>query len=365
MYIDLRSDKLYNPEHQQLYNRIARRNRKAFTNFIGEISKYYKDNLDWWVSMPPSRHIYTSQLFHYYCSLILVRLLLKQKKSNLIIITDSKAFKYVLEKYFAQNKIVVDVDYRVNIAVKIKNFIKIFYLVFLIPLKHIFIFFRIKHLLKNKNNLPKDSITIIDTYIIRDDINDRYYSGLWDTLNKNERKNIYFLPFFCHPINLSTLFQKLQGSNKNFLIKENILKISDYFYAWCHCVRVFRIRINPIYFSGFNFKQLIKQELYSFNIFNSSFEAIINYLFVKRLKEKGIDVRLLIDWFENQVIDKGLILGFRKFYPRVKIKGYQGFIVTKNHLSLYPSEGSFPPYTSAFSPADQSTFCTSPFSALP
>ena len=58
----------------------------------------------------------------------------------------------------------------------------------------------------------------------------------------------------------------------------------------------------------------------------SSILAILNYLFVKRLKEEGIKVTLMIDWYENQVNDRGLDVGFRKFYPDTWIVGYQGFI---------------------------------------
>ena len=63
----------------------------------------------------------------------------------------------------------------------------------------------------------------------------------------------------------------------------------------------------------------------------SSFHGILNYLFVERLKEQEIKIDLLIDWNENQPIDKGLIKGMRDYYPNTYIKGYQGYIISTDY----------------------------------
>ena len=57
-----------------------------------------------------------------------------------------------------------------------------------------------------------------------------------------------------------------------------------------------------------------------------------------RLKQKNIKIRLIIDWFENQVIDKAFNMGIRKFLPDVKLKGYQ--VVDNNpfYLCYFPSK---------------------------
>ena len=35
---------------------------------------------------------------------------------------------------------------------------------------------------------------------------------------------------------------------------------------------------------------------------------------------------LVIDWFENQTIDRGLNLGKNIFFPKIKSKGYMGYV---------------------------------------
>ena len=65
---------------------------------------------------------------------------------------------------------------------------------------------------------------------------------------------------------------------------------------------------------------------FSNNIVNdSSLRGILNYLFLKRLKENSIKLKLVIDWFENQVIDRGFNKGLHDFYPNTQSIGYQGF----------------------------------------
>ena len=65
--------------------------------------------------------------------------------------------------------------------------------------------------------------------------------------------------------------------------------------------------------------------------------GLLYYRFSRRFSEKGIKVRLLIDWYENQVIDRGLIKGFHDFFKNVPVYGYQGYIISKNlHIYTQP-----------------------------
>jgi len=54
-------------------------------------------------------------------------------------------------------------------------------------------------------------------------------------------------------------------------------------------------------------------------------ESFLNYRFMGRLRKRGVKVRLLLDYFENQWMDRGLNLGFRRSYPDSFSLGYQGY----------------------------------------
>ena len=72
------------------------------------------------------------------------------------------------------------------------------------------------------------------------------------------------------------------------------------------------------------------------NKINSTVD-IVRYR-TKRLKETGVKLRLVIDWFENQDIDRGWNAGFRRFFPKAETIGYQGFILSAHYLCIYPTE---------------------------
>ena len=70
--------------------------------------------------------------------------------------------------------------------------------------------------------------------------------------------------------------------------------------------------------------------------------GILYYRFSKRLKEKDIKVRLLVEWYENQVMDRGMVKGFHTHYPKCLVHGYQGYIISKDlHFYTQPSYSEF------------------------
>jgi len=71
---------------------------------------------------------------------------------------------------------------------------------------------------------------------------------------------------------------------------------------------------------------------------NSITQAILMYLSFKRYKKAGIDIIAVVDWFENQVIDRGLYLGMRRYFPNVYIKGYLGFVPEDYYLGIFPTD---------------------------
>jgi len=61
------------------------------------------------------------------------------------------------------------------------------------------------------------------------------------------------------------------------------------------------------------------------------------------LKDHGINLRLVVNWFENQLIDRGFNKGKNVFFPSVPSIGYQGYIVAHNfqfHLQPTSKERS-------------------------
>lgn len=168
--------------------------------------------------------------------------------------------------------------------------------------------------------------------------NDRYYPNLLKYVDSDEMKSIYYLPTYYGIRNYRKLFMDIRTSEQKFLLKEDYLKIRDYFFALLYLFRVKSMKIETRKFMGFDIAPLIKEEISDDSVSISSMYGLLNYRFSKRLKEKGVKIKRIINWFENQSIDHGFNIGFREFYPEANLIGYIGSPLCNNYLSQYPTE---------------------------
>jgi hypothetical protein len=163
---------------------------------------------------------------------------------------------------------------------------------------------------------------------------------LIDNLTKKERETIFFVPtwFGMRWRDINSILREVRGSERNFLLKEDYLKGQDYLYAGMHFFRVRHLckKSRSLYFSGMDIFPLVREEIKSAVGFGQGFWALLNYRFAFRLKKRSVQLRLVIDWFENQGIDKGWNFGFRTFFPKIRTKGYQGFYATDYYMCICP-----------------------------
>ena len=78
--LDLRWNGKLPENYGQIFNEIAYLIRKEFVELIEQLSSNMSNNLDWWVEGPASRNYFSSPLFHYCCSLVLLEKLEAEKK---------------------------------------------------------------------------------------------------------------------------------------------------------------------------------------------------------------------------------------------------------------------------------------------
>jgi hypothetical protein len=332
-------------KHVAIINQIAEEIRLPFTLYIDSLSKGQLRNIDWWVSSPMSRDNLTSPLFGSCCSLILLQKLLKKETEIKLISTDSFVLKKVIKIYLKKNGFKIPVVYEKKITQRLTFFISPF-------LRWLWVFFKqfcqwvlVNKVVKKNININHDPLTLIDTYIAGDfdEKKDRYYGDLWDNLDKNEQDTLYFVPTIINDQKNSSKERllKMSESKKNFLFKENFLKFSDYLYLILYPLRITFLNIPQQEFMKFEITPLIRSELKSMNAYDQICIALLNYRFAYRLKNSNVRLRLVVNWFENQILDKGWNAGFRTFFPKTATLGYAGYLVPLNWLARYPSEGEF------------------------
>jgi len=336
------ADKKIDPEHSVLFNQIAVDICKPFTDLIESFSRQNKDSLDWWVSSPASRNTFASPLFHYCCCFVLLQKLIRANEHFTEIITDSRAFKKIIEDYLAKRVVNARVILaRLPVKQRLKEFVRPIYTIFGIPLRQLLLFFAAKQTKYFCKKLPSEPLTLIDTFVMPGYIEkDRYYSGVLDALSESEKERVWFVPhlYGFRLWQYVSFVKQLRKSGRNFLLKDDFMKFGDYWCLWQYLFRVRKLQIKPSFFCGVDISPLVREELTGFRGVSSSYISLLNYCFAKRLQEADVKLGLVINWFENQGTDKGWNVGFRRFFPDVETIGYQGFIPPAHCLHLYQTD---------------------------
>ena len=341
------------PENTRKFNKAIPSASLKYNILISNLSNYFPEDVSWQLSSIISRHPSLTQIHRRCCQLYFLKSIIKDFKKPVLFSVNNKTLSGIINQYFKNNNINHISKKNENQIELIKRKIKPFKNAIII-LFHAFseyLFSRVSKLyLHNKNNFESE-ITILDTFVIPSSFSnnnstyiDRYYTGALTNLNEKDRKHFFYLPTF---VGLSLkqymkYFINIRKESNLFILKEDYLQFSDYFFAFIEMAKLkskLNIFLNVAFmFEGFNISQYLHNEMATSFINEQTYRGILNYKFVQRLKESKLKLRMMIDWNENQVGDRGLIKGFHDYLPKVKTVGYQGFIVDYDfHVYLKPT----------------------------
>ncbi len=335
-------------EENARFNDIALEIRREFNGIVETVSEPHLHNINWIVGSIASRNKYTSPLFIRLCSIAFIeKELARFDKIDSIVVAD-RPLAQVLRNHFLSQRRFVTIHCTESISARCWRIFRPVrqYLIAVVLLS-------LRFLGRAKGasgRLPVDApITLIDTFILNNKsgdegsihngvYRDRYYPGLLENLTEDEKQHIFFLPTIVGFRNPIRIFRLIREARTPFLVHDDFLKLSDYLIVLLHPFRLLKCRIPQISFRNVNVTPLLRQE----NVRNCSdfisLLGILYYRFAHRLSEQGVQVRLLIEWYENQVIDRGMIVGFHRFHPETKIVGYQGYVIAKSlHLYTCPN----------------------------
>lgn len=340
--LDIRFNGKLDPDTSILFNQVSNDKRGDFNDFVSVISEANINNVDWWVEGPASRNTVSSPLFHNYCSFFLVKNLIEQDRFNFKeILVDSKEIAYLIKQVFENYAIK-----NVGIVLSGSNdpyYKKILKHIFLIPV----LFFRIsmRFLIAkltrsfSETSLPNEPLVLIDTFMLPAYTDsDRWYGSLWKNVPEKQIETLFFVPtiVITKIHELYGVFKRLRKNERNFLIKEDFLKTNDIFFAFGIRKRMKKIQIPELRIDEYDFTPILKSELYNNRDLLTVIEALLLFRFIERLKQNSVKVRLSIDWFEGQAMDKAWSLGFKTFFPESKQIGFRAFESYPFYLCSYP-----------------------------
>lgn len=317
-------------ENIKILNNISNNIKRDFNALTEELLNSTDKSIDWLVNSTTSRNPYWSDIYLNICYLVLIKQLLRENKAIEKVIVPNSELKKVLIDYLKRNKISIKVISNQSLKKNIKNKTRSLYN-FMGNIYRFNLMWMSRDK-RRKENIPIDhEITLIDTFFLssmfkNDKYSDRYYNGLLEYLTDDEKKRIYFVPLILVKTGFKKIMRIAEKSDENFLFKEDYLKLNDYFFALVSPFRIRRINFSKFKFKEFNIGPILQRD-FRCHLFASAF-SILNYRFLRRLKENKVRLRLVVDWFENQPIDHAFNKGTKDFYPETYSIGYQGFIIS-------------------------------------
>lgn len=330
----------------RLLNEIANDIRLAHVQWIDDLNRRYGNSIEWWFGTISSRNPYESNLFLYSCYMVMIDKLKTQEKMPLLIVIESIGLARDIQNWaFGKNIKVKILHYngaKVKTLVnKILNIIKIGNFVSKLVLRLGASY--ITGMMGRGRKINTGQPVIVNTYVhdvsFSEDgsFKDRYFPYLHELLSK---KGLYVL---VHPVlsgfryNYFSIYLKMRKCKTHFILRENFLRFSDYISAIVLPFKTLKQKIKAVPFIGFDLNNIVKEE-HECNLATSCMEAMLTYHLFLRLGQSGLQSGLIINWYENQVIDKGLITGVRKAFLHSKIIGAQMFIHSPNIINLFPSQ---------------------------
>ena len=340
--LDLRKDGKLSIENAKKITAIQPGIQKEYTDFIGDLISANKVKDLQWLMQIACRNTYISKIYDYMCRLSLLESLLKDGENISCVYIDRPTIKYpiieLLERYNSKTKICI-IECKENKKFSLlKNLIKNIY--------HCLNLWLWPFLIRNKSK-PKKSVFLLETFLLKDSFDenlkfqDRYYSGLIDTIPGNLKDKTWYLATlsgFKYPWDWFKVFYQVAKSVDKIILKEHWLKPKDYFFAIQKSITLPKTIDNVPNWRGLDISSIVKEENIEQRGSHSITQSILTYLAFNRYKISGINIEAIVDWFENQVIDRGLYLGIRKNFPGVYIKGYLGFIPEEYYVGIYPAE---------------------------
>jgi hypothetical protein len=334
------------------FNQVSLKNRQPFNKIVETISRKHEKNIDWVVSSLPSRNKYQSMLYHRVCQIALIQELDFGSEGYEFVKTSDSTLAKVLRQYFCRNEISIRVVSTETLPARIWRIIR--------PIRQftiLMIYLILRMLSRNRDaaySIPEGTkITLLDTFVLNGEpgdggtihlgrYKDRYYPGLANYLTREEKRNFFYYPTIVGYHNPIRAFKMIRQAEDQFIIPDDYLTLRDYLFMLCHPFRLLALDIPQIVFKGVNITPLMRQERLRNCYDHIGIYGILNHQFALRLAKSGVKVRLLVDWYENQVLDRGMILGFHKYHPETPVIGYQGYVISPAlHLYIFPNQTEF------------------------
>ena len=327
-----------------ILNQVADEIRMEHVKWIDTLNRKNGGQLCWWFGAVSSRNVYSSNLFLYSCYLLVLQRIWQNPETRPdLIVADSPGLAICIDLWIKAN----NTDIRVRRVLSRKRFLRnigpFFHYVkslAVLGARYLAALFTRIGLVPKKGDGP---FVVVDTFIhdysLADDgvFSDRYFPFLHEFFQAEGYQVLVHPVLYGIHYDYVSIFRRMRKSPTSFIIQEDYLQLSDYVAALKAPLVLRSMKIGQEQFRGLNLDPVVQEE-HRLQPATPVIQAILSYRLWHRLRQSDVKLSWVINWYENQVIDKALIAGVRDAYPGIRIIGAQIFIHISNYLSLYPSQ---------------------------
>ncbi len=320
-------------EQVKKLNQLNLKNKKKIESFLKIFFKNVKQNQNWILSPLMSRDRVQCRLYSDFNFLELVDFYVKKKKIKKVIVNNIFLKKSIEKKY--KNLNIESTQGLKNIFLDALAVFKSFLKVVLCSL-----FMIINKDENRKKIFDGKKIILLETFFFnnlfkKNHFQERYHQDVYKRFPKRLKKNSYFFPINLSIFSIKKFLKIVKKSNLKFIHPLDFLKFEDYKKSIFFNSYLKITNQSSIKYENYEIDKLLNYYKFLSNFNFSSFLANINFFFLKRLNQNEIKIDLIIDWYENQILDKGLSLGKNTFYPKSKLKGHIGFLNDFKSIHYY------------------------------
>jgi hypothetical protein len=312
-----------------------------FLEMLEVINHANRESLAWLLSSLASRDNYRSPLFKRCCKLLLVEKSLEEGERQ--IATKDRSLAKVVKRLCLSRKISAEVRCQQNWSRVVCDRIRPWALLssYMLRLAR-------RCCGRRTVELPKESVVLLDVFVASDtetgaainngDYQDRYFCGWRDELTDDECHQVYYLPVLCGFEDEAEGFNKLRECDCAFLIPDDYLMWHDYLWVMSQVLRMASLKLPDCHVAGVPIGPLLRDERRTRFSEWSGIIGLLGHRFARRSAEMGLKVKRLVDWSENQAVDRGLVQGFYRYHPQTEVVAYKGYPLAENyHPHLCPS----------------------------
>lgn len=322
--------------------KVAANLRRPFFELTARLGQKY-ESLAWWANSTSERNTMINKLFLHCCYVLLANNYISEGQ-KLCIVCDNNAVIDTIEMLAIEKGYQVKKN-KASFSLTLKD--TVFYIIcsgLYNLLKELYVWFLYKsskiYCRSRKNSVHKDMTKtdiIIHTWVDEKcfgenyKFNDRYFTVLPEFYKNKGLRVSTFVSLYNIKRSYRSAISFFRNCQDNFIVPEEYYKLRDYLLPFKIWFKKFKFDFSSVCLEGVDVSLLFRA--------NNKSERIkfisMYYLLIKRLAERNILPKVIIDCLENMIPEKMILLGARKFMPKSLTYGFYHIIPSPNILCFF------------------------------